>query len=92
MCSAGRRGFNTFQSRKVTSASSAEYSVALSIGDARETDECAARTRDFAELDRLMAEEFFAQHIHAVIGAAGIEHIGQKQCVFDRRASRCHAA
>ena len=53
-------------------------------GDAGKADKSAARASHLAELDWLMAKMLFAEHVHSVIRAARVEHIGQKHGVIDR--------
>ena len=40
---------------------------------------------DFREGDRLVPEQPLAEHVHAVVGAPGVEHVGHEQRVVERR-------
>ena len=61
--------------------------VALSIGTRAKPMKVAARARDFAEADRLVAEQALGERIHAVVvaGRARVERVGDQHRVVDRR-------
>ena len=91
MCSAGRRGFKTCQSRKVTSASSAEYSVALSIGTRAKPMKLRPEPATSPNAIGLWPRCFSRQHVHAVIGA-GRRRAHRRAASYRRSAApRCRA-
>ena len=87
MPSAARRGFSARHSRSVTSASSAAYSVALSIATRAKPMKLRPEPATSAKRDRLVAEPSLAERVHAVAvaGRAGVEHVGDQHGVVERR-------
>ena len=61
-------------------------------GDTRKANEGTSRAGDLSEGDRFVAEQLLAQHVHAVVRAAGVKHIGDQQRVVDRRDADAAAA
>ena len=89
MRSAASRGFSAIQSRSVTSASSAAYSVALSIGTPAKVlspflapGACAIT---WSKAMQMCFKWRSASVVHAVIAAAAVERIGEQHGVVDRR-------
>ena len=76
----------------ITSASSAAYSVALSIATLSNVTARLARAGQCAVVDRVGgSSQRSDERVQAVVGAAGVEHIGHQHRVVVRLRTRCRA-
>ena len=80
MCSPGSRGFSTRCSRRITSALSAEWAVALSIGDLIEGQLVLAAADQFALGDHDMTEPAIGQRLQRMRVAPGVERVRHQHC------------